>query len=43
MGDGTAEIIMSVKCRAEDLDSAKVWKFFGVKPYVDVGYELKRD
>ncbi|KAE8419864.1 hypothetical protein BDV36DRAFT_250527 [Aspergillus pseudocaelatus] len=43
MGDGSAEIIMSVKCRAEELDSAKVWKFFGVNPYVDVGYELKRD
>ena len=43
MGDGSAEIIMSVKCRAEELDSAKVWKFFGVKPYADVGYELRRD
>ncbi|KAB8209634.1 hypothetical protein BDV34DRAFT_18095 [Aspergillus parasiticus] len=43
MGDGSAEVIMSVKCRAEELDSAKVWKFFGVKPYVEEGYELKRD
>ncbi|KNG84339.1 putative mercuric reductase [Aspergillus nomiae NRRL 13137] len=43
MGDGSAEIIMSAKCRAEELDSAKVWKFFGVKPYADVGYELRRD
>ncbi|KAE8380175.1 hypothetical protein BDV26DRAFT_303123 [Aspergillus bertholletiae] len=41
MGDGSAEIIMSVKCRAEELDSAKVWKFFGAKPYADAGYEPK--
>ncbi|KAF7594905.1 hypothetical protein BBP40_007940 [Aspergillus hancockii] len=42
MGDGSAEIVMSTKCKAEELDSAKVWKFFGVKPYADPRFELQK-
>ncbi|KAE8147815.1 hypothetical protein BDV25DRAFT_159519 [Aspergillus avenaceus] len=35
ISDGSAEIVMSTKNKAEELDSLKVWKFFGAKPYVD--------
>jgi hypothetical protein len=42
MGDGSAEVVMSAKCKAEELDSSKVWRFFGVKPYVDAEFELQQ-
>ncbi|KAE8394835.1 hypothetical protein BDV23DRAFT_126500 [Aspergillus alliaceus] len=43
MGDCSVEIITSVKCRAEELDSPRVWKFFGAKPYVDAAYEIEKN
>ncbi|PYI17423.1 putative mercuric reductase [Aspergillus violaceofuscus CBS 115571] len=35
MSDGSAELVLSTKGK-EELDSARVWKFFGLKPFVDV-------
>ncbi|PYI30923.1 putative mercuric reductase [Aspergillus indologenus CBS 114.80] len=38
MSDGSAELVLSTKGK-EELDSARVWKFFGLKPFVDVQKE----
>ena len=34
ISDGRAEIVMPMSSK-EDLDSYRVWKFFGATPYVD--------
>ncbi|RAL11216.1 NAD(P)/FAD-dependent oxidoreductase [Aspergillus homomorphus CBS 101889] len=38
MSDGSAELIVSTKSK-EELDSARVWKYFGLKPFNDTSKE----
>lgn len=35
MNDGKADMVISMKNKREELDSAMAWRFFGAKPYED--------
>ncbi|KAL5357086.1 putative mercuric reductase [Aspergillus floccosus] len=38
MSDGSTEVTMAMKSTREDMESAEVWKYFGLKPFEEKGY-----
>lgn len=38
MSDGSTETTMVMKSPREDMESAEVWKYFGLKPFEEKSY-----